>query len=48
MRSSSLNTVGARGEEQDLIKRIAGKGFGRDDFRRIWCMVGTAVYQFAL
>lgn len=39
--------MGERGEEQERMKRILGMGLGRGDFKRIWWMVGTAVYQFA-
>ncbi|RKF60241.1 hypothetical protein OnM2_052035, partial [Erysiphe neolycopersici] len=30
------------------MKRMMGIGSGRVFLRRIWCMVGTAVYQLAL
>lgn len=45
--SSRWKVVGDRGEEQDLMKRILGFGFGGGFLRRIWWIVGTAVYQFA-
>ena len=45
--SSCWKTVGDSGLEHDLMKRIAGRGDGVGFLRRIWWMVGTAVYQLA-
>jgi hypothetical protein len=45
--SRSSKVLGERGDEHERMKRILGMGFGRGVFRRIWWIVGTAVYQFA-
>ena len=40
--------MGERGDEQDLMNRILGLVVGGGFLRRIWWIVGTAVYQLAL
>jgi len=40
--------VGERGEEHDLMNLMLGLVEGGGFFSRIWWIVGTAVYQFAL
>lgn len=40
--------MGDNGEEQDLMNLILGLVVGGGFLSRIWWIVGTAVYQFAL
>lgn len=47
-RSISWNVLGDSGDEHERMNRIFGIGDGNGCLSRIWCMVGTAVYQLAL
>lgn len=44
----SWKTLGDKEEEQERMNLMCGRGDGKGDLSRIWWIVGTAEYQFAL
>ena len=48
MASRSSNVFGDSGDEHERMNLMSGMGLGSGVLSRIWWIVGTALYQFAL